>query len=196
MNSNLDGIIMNYIKTWKEVILRPSDFYRRMPATGGYADPLTFVAISLIISVLLRALGSFIILKSGVSSSMLTLAGMYDSEFNFSIFSVVIAFILGMVSLFIIALIINFLYQALGGTGSYEDTLRLVSYAYAPKVFSLIPILGFITGIYELYILIVGGVIVHNVSLKKSAIAVLLPTILIFLLILIVAVMLALFSFV
>jgi hypothetical protein len=37
---------MDYIETWKEVILRPSDFYRRMPTTGGYADPLTFAAIS------------------------------------------------------------------------------------------------------------------------------------------------------
>ena len=44
---------MDYIGTWKEVMQRPSDFYRRMPETGGYADPLTFAAISLIIYALL-----------------------------------------------------------------------------------------------------------------------------------------------
>lgn len=42
-------LVTNYFKTCKEVILSPSDFYRRMPTTGGYADPLTFAAISLII---------------------------------------------------------------------------------------------------------------------------------------------------
>jgi hypothetical protein len=167
-----------------------------MPTTGGYADPLTFVAISLIINVLLRALVSYIMLKLGVHSRMLTFGGMYDSRFNSSIFSyVIIPFVLGIVSLFIIALIINFLYKALGGTGTYEGTLRFISYAYAPKVLSLIPILGLITGIYELYLLIVGGMIVHNVSMKKSTMAVLLPTVLIFILILMAFVMIIVSNF-
>jgi len=187
---------MDYIKTWKEVILRPSDFYGRMPTTGGYADPLTFVAISLIINLLLRALILSSMLKLGVRSSMLTLGGIHDSRFNFSIISyVILPFILGIVFLFIVALILNFLYKALWGTGSYEGTLRLISYAYAPKIFSLVPILGFIAGIYELYLLIVGGMVVHNVSMKKSTIAVLLPMILIFLLTLMVIGVIVLFGF-
>ena len=118
---------------------------------------------------------------------------MHLSATAFSI--VIIPFILGIVSLFIVALIINLIYKALGGTGSYEGTMRFISYAYAPKVLSFIPILGLITGIYELYLLIVGGMIVHNVSMKKSAIAVLLPTILVFLLFLIVGVVIVLFGF-
>jgi hypothetical protein len=46
---------MGYIETWKEVMQRPSDFFREMPKTGGYADPLTFAAISFIIYALLAA---------------------------------------------------------------------------------------------------------------------------------------------
>jgi hypothetical protein len=94
-----------------------------------------------------------------------------------------------------VALIINFIYKKLGGTGSYEGTFRLISYAYAPGIFAWFPTLGLITGIYELYILTVGGMIVHNVSKKKSAIAVLLPTILVFLLFLMVFVVIVLSSF-
>ena len=45
---------MDYIKTWKEVILRPKDFYRRMPTTGEYANPLAFAAISFINSLYCR----------------------------------------------------------------------------------------------------------------------------------------------
>lgn len=56
---------MDYIKTWKEVILRPADFYSRMPTTGGYADPLTFAAISLIIYGLLNAFIGLLMLKFG-----------------------------------------------------------------------------------------------------------------------------------
>src|SRR5665647_1306744 len=40
---------MNYIETCKEIIKTPSDFYRKMSTTGGYTDPLTFVAISCLI---------------------------------------------------------------------------------------------------------------------------------------------------
>jgi len=47
--------IESYIETWKDVIQNPSDFFRRMPKTGGYADPLTFTAISFIIYALLTA---------------------------------------------------------------------------------------------------------------------------------------------
>jgi hypothetical protein len=156
---------MDYIKTWKEVILRPSDFYRRMPTTGGYADPLTFALISSIINTLLFAL---------VRPTMLTLVGMHVPRINLSIFStVIILFIANIVSLFILALIFNLLYKALGGAGSYEGTVRFISYSSAPTVLSWIPILGLITGIYELYLCTVGGMIVHNVSMKKSTILVL-----------------------
>jgi hypothetical protein len=156
---------MDYIKTWKEVILRPSDFYRRMPTTGGYADPLTFATISFIINTLLFAL---------VRPSMLTLVGMQVPRLTHFLFStVIILFIANIVSLFILALIFNLLYKALGGIGSYEGTVRFISYSSAPTVLSWIPILGLITVIYELYLYIVGGMIVHNVSMKKSTILVL-----------------------
>ena len=151
---------MDYIKTWKEVMLRPSDFYRRMQTTEEYTDPLTFVAISFIINALLVAL---------VRPTMLTLVGMHVPRINFPIFStVIISPIGGIVCVFILALIFNLLYKALGGTGSYEGTVRFISYASAPVVFTWIPILGLIIGIYQLYLYIVGGMIVHNVSMKKS----------------------------
>jgi hypothetical protein len=47
---------MGYIETWKKVMQRPSNFFKEMPKTGGYADPLTFAAINFIIYTLLTAL--------------------------------------------------------------------------------------------------------------------------------------------
>lgn len=63
---------MDYIKIWKEVMLKPAEFFMEMPTTGGYVDPLTFAAISYIISWLLSIFVSF---------NMLT---MDDSKFSFS----------------------------------------------------------------------------------------------------------------
>jgi hypothetical protein len=54
-------------------------------------------------------------------------------------------------------------------------------------VLSLIPLIGLILWIYGIYLNIVGGSFVHKVSMGKSAIAVLLPSIIILILIFIVA---------
>jgi hypothetical protein len=165
---------MNYIETWKEVIQRPSDFYGRMPTTGGYADPLTFAAVSYIIYGILSAI----------------ISGMFGARgfgFSFVLATAIGTPIFGIIFLFIVAAISNFIYNMLGGTGSYEGTLRFMSYASAPMVLSWIPLLGLIAGIYGLYLNIVGGTYVHNVSMGKSAIAVLLPAILIVIVFIVIA---------
>jgi Uncharacterized protein conserved in archaea len=106
---------------------------------------------------------------------MLTLIGMRDvQKLSSSIFLTIITLlIVNVVSLFILALRFNFLYKSLGGTGSYEGTVGFISYASAPTVLTWIPILNLIIAVYELYLYIVGGMIVHNVSMKKSAIVIL-----------------------
>lgn len=179
---------MGYIETWKEVIQRPSDFYREMPKTGGYADPLTFAAISLIIYVLLTAL------LTALFGSGMYMGSMYDGMYNgmygdvggFGFFgllmTVIITPIAGIISLFIEAAILYIIYRVLGGTGSYEGTVRFISYATAVLLLSWIPIIGWIAGIYGIYLYIVGGMYVHDVSMARSAIAVLLPTLLVILL--------------
>jgi len=181
---------MGYIETWKEVMQRPSDFYRRMPKTGGYADPLTFAAISFIIYALLTALLTAL-LGRGMMGGMM--GGMYDGMYNgmyggarefgfFAILStVVFTPIAGIISLFIEAAILYVIYKVLGGTGNYEGTVRFISYATAVLVLSWIPIIGWIVGIYGIYLYIIGGMHVHNVSMTRSAIAVLLPVLLVIL---------------
>jgi len=84
----------------------------------------------------------------------------------------------------------------LGGTGSYEGTVRVISYATAVLALSWIPLLGLLASIYGLYLYIVGGMTVHNVSMGKSAVAVLLPIVLIFILAMLVASLAALSSIV
>ena len=183
-------LVTNYFKTCKEVILSPSDFYRRMPTTGGYADPLTFATISLIIGFFLRAIVSYGMVMFGINSSILTFGSMPVSKLDFSTFSNVVGLIfISIVSFFVGSLILNLLYTAFGGTGSYEGTLRFISYASAINLLGWIPLLGLIAGIYALYISIIGGSIVHNVSKGRAAIiAVLLYPVTVFILIIIIAI--------
>ena len=187
---------MNYIKNCKEVILRPSDFYRRMPTIGGYSEPVIFAAISMIISLLLKTIVSYSMFIFGIHSSILTFGSMTVSKFDFSIFSNVIEmFFLGVAVIFIEALIVNLLYKKLGGTGSYEGTVRFISYGYAINVLSWIPLLNLIAVIYGLYIFIVGGSFVYNVSMGRSAVVALLYPVITVILIIFIAVLAGLSSF-
>jgi len=163
----LSVIMMDYIKTWKEVILKPDKFFMKMPITGGYADPLSFAATSYIIALILSVLVSF---------SMLTMdnSGFSFSEFGYISIIVGAGLLLVFVSFLILSLIASLLYRALGGMGSYEGTVRFASYASAALVFLSVPYIVSFAVIYEMYLLIVGGMIVHNVSMRKSVIAVLL----------------------
>ena len=182
---------MSYIETWKEVMQRPSDFYREMPKTGGYSDPLTFAAISLIIYVLLTVLLTVLLGRGMYMGGMY--GGMYDGMYNsmyggmrgFGFFAILMTVIItptaGIISLFIESAILYVIYKVLGGTGSYEGTVRFISYATGVFVFSWIPIIGWIAGIYGIYLYIVGGTYVHNISMERSAIAILLPTLLVIL---------------
>lgn len=179
---------MNYIETCKEVMQRPSDFYRKMPTTGGYADPLTFAAISFFICGLLNALTGILLSRAGYVDGIygIMLGGTYGvGEFSSStiILYVIITSILGIIFLLIEAAILNIIYESFGGTGSYEGTVRFISYASAANIFAWIPIFTWIFSIYMLYLSIVGGMIVHKVSMWKSLLSTLLDLLVIVLLV-------------
>lgn len=175
---------MSFLETCKEVILRPSDFYRKMPTSGGYADPLTFAAISFLVFGILSALTSILLNYIGYMSEVSgeIPGGMYGIG-EFGLFIIILYVILipifGIIFLLIDAALINIIYKILGGTGSYEGTLRFTSYANAVNIISWIPIIGWIFSLYSIYLYIVGGSIVHNVSMWRSTIAITLDFILI-----------------
>ena len=43
-----------FVRVWKKVILDPWEFYREMPSSGGFENPLIFLGISAIFYFLLR----------------------------------------------------------------------------------------------------------------------------------------------
>jgi hypothetical protein len=187
---------MSFIETCKEVILRPSDFYRKMPTSGGYADPLTFAAISFLIFGLLSALTNILLSSIGYMGEVPgEISGGTYGIGEFGYFIIVLYMILipifGIIFLLIDAALLYIIYKILGGTGSYEGTLRFTSYANAVNIIAWIPIIGWIFSLYSIYLYIVGGAIVHNVSMWRSTIAITLDFILITLFIVAIAVAIA-----
>ncbi len=152
----------NYVDTLKKVLTNPEGFYSEMPKEGGYQEPLTFAAINFAIFGLLSGIIAVIIRSAGAGSIVTTLVG---------------AVIGGVVGLFIGGIILFIFFKIFGGSGGYEGTVRILSYSSAVQVFAWIPLIGWIISLYGIWLNIVGGKHVHNLTTVKSAIAVLLPVV-------------------
>ncbi|MCL7415739.1 MAG: YIP1 family protein [ANME-2 cluster archaeon] len=152
----------NYVETLKKVLTNPEGFYSEMPKSGGYQEPLTFAAINFAILGLLSGIVAVILSGASATSIATTLIG---------------GVIGGIIGLFIGGVILFIFFKIFGGSGSYEGTVRIMSYSSAVNVFAWVPVVGGIIGLYGIWLNIVGGKHVHNLTTVKSAIAVLLPLI-------------------
>ncbi|KAF5416665.1 MAG: hypothetical protein C5S48_02310 [Candidatus Methanogaster sp.] len=153
----MSEFIDEFIGTWKKVITTPGDFFKEMPTSGGYEEPLKFAVINYIIA--------------GIGMTLISLGSAF--------FMIVAMPIFGIIGLFISGAILYICFKIVGGSGSYEGTVRIVAYASAVNAVAWIPILGWIVALYAIYLEIVGGTFVHNITTMRSVIAVFIPIIVI-----------------
>ena len=176
----MSEFIDEFIGTWKKVITTPSDFFKEMPTSGGYAEPLKFAVINYIIAGIGMTLVSiFIALLLPMASFWPGSAFSFGSAFSLgsALTNIIVTPIVGIIGLFIGGAILYVCFKIVGGSGSYEGTVRIFSYTSAVNAVSWIPILGWIVALYALYLGIVGGTFVHNITTLRSAIAIFIPII-------------------
>jgi len=136
-----------FVRVWRKVILDPWEFYREMPSSGGFENPLIFLGISAIFYFLLRIAVS-------------DLVGAVNA-----LFLVGLAYIFGPG---VLMLACQYLFE---GKGDYEGTLRLCSYAGSTLMLAWIPYLGIFAYLYSFYLVFLGTQKVHKLDAAKAAIA-------------------------
>ena len=149
-----------------------------MPKEGGFAEPVTFAFINYFIF----GIGLFIL---SIFYNVFSL--IIGTDVNSALFSMIFYFficifffpIIAVIGLFISGAIYQFLFKLLNGTGTYEGTVRVVSYSSAVFLVGWIPILGWLFSLYQICLNIIGGTLVHSLPTSKSAIAVLIPILII-----------------
>ena len=149
-----------------------------MPKEGGFAEPVTFAFINYMILgiglFILSTVGNIILLIIGTDTNSV----LFTIIFYFFICIIFIHFFI-FICLFISGAIYQFLFKYLDGTGTYESTVRIVSYSNAVVLVVRIPILGWLFTLYQIYLIIIGGTFVHGLTTSRSSIAVLIPMIII-----------------
>jgi hypothetical protein len=147
---NIKDFIKSFLGVIKTVVTKPSEFYQKMPTTGGYAPPLIFLAICLAIS--------------GIISAIIW--GYFGAFLYF--------FIFGLIFSFIGAAILHFIAkQFFEGKAAYEGIYRVVAYAGVVNLVTWIPVVGLFAGLYGLYLQIVGVKEVHKVTAGQAVVTVL-----------------------
>ncbi len=153
------NFVQSWIGCWKEVVLRPRQFFDIMPTDGGYGNPLFFALICWVIGGILSA-----VVRTAPANIILLPIASFIGLFIMS------------GSLYLSATLI------VKCTGIFEGTFRVGAYIAALSVLTWVPIIGPLIGIYGIYLLVVGIERVHKLTTRGAVIAVILPIIVLVLL--------------
>lgn len=148
----------DFSRTWMAVITRPEEFFSTWNPAESWQKVLIFNLICGLIG--------------GLLTAVFTLFFGIGAILRYPLF-VIAGTVIGGVILFVC-------FKLLGGNGEIEPTLKMVGYTQAVRAIYIgLPGLGFIlsflAGLYQIWLLVVGGKAVHGLDTTQAAIAVLLP---------------------
>ena len=147
-------------KTVMAVITDPAGFFRNMEKSGGFADPLIFMAAMGVVSGILQAILSVVGLGMKVS---------FAAALSMIFMIPLIVMIFGFVGAGIFFVIWKFM----GSNQPYETAYRCVAYAAAvtpvTTLIGVIPYLGAIAAlVWMMFLMVTASREVHNLELQKA----------------------------
>ncbi len=143
------------------IITNPVGFYRRMPKTGGYGDPVTFMLVIAVVTAVLMAVSSLF--------GFGTVGDAMAVGFGGIIFLPIMALFFS----FIGAGLLYVVWRMVGSPKSFEVAYRCVAYAAAiyplTIVIGLIPYLGSIVAVaWWTYLMMVASMEVHRLPQQTA----------------------------
>ncbi len=142
------------------VLTSPMTFFREMPKTGGFVDPLIFAIFMGVISGLIQAVLSIIGLRLVISVGM-------------ALASVILMPIFVIIGSFIGAAILFVIWKLMGSQESYETAYRCGAYISAltpiTALLGIIPYIGSPIGIVlGIFFIVIASIEVHKIPSQKA----------------------------
>ena len=186
--------IDNWFRTAKAIVTQPKDFFKNMKTSGGLGEPYWFAMVNMLISSVLS-----IGFTAASMDGELKMAFQYFG-INVPIFMLImvpVVFVLGSVGLFLSSGIYHLFLKLVGAKKNFEATFRVIAYLSVFNIFSsvssvnnmIIELAVIVFLLYVVYIMIYALKEVHEISFLRSAIAVLLPAMIIIAILVIVAIL-------
>lgn len=161
------GFWRAYIQTATNSLVSPVGFFRRLPVSDGYKNPILFAVMSTAFSVPLGMTLLALFGKGPYSPGIIGLLfGFVCALFGAAIATPIILFLWS-------GLVHGALYLIGGATSGFQATFRVVSYSSVTQLFNAIPYLGTVASLYGLVLTAIGLRETHETSTGKGAAAVL-----------------------
>jgi hypothetical protein len=141
------------VNEWKSIAIHPQEYFSQMPLEGGFKEPLIFFSAVAVVNGLIALLLGITHLNTSLAWALTVPVVMIAGSFVFAGIDMLVS-------------------RALGGTGNYEQTYRAVAYSSAASLVTVIPIIGFFTGIYSLYLLRLGLERTHELTRQRAMVVV------------------------
>lgn len=183
------GLVTALVENTKEVLTGPTDFFRRMPLSGGIGAPLLYAVIIGYLGILVSAVygAVFLLVRGAVGGAafggpfahrpeLARLAQAY-ADWGGLVAQVVFGPIGIVIGLFVWAGIVHVMLLLLDGAAQgFEATFRVLAYSHASSVLSIVPFCGgLIAALYGFVLSIIGLAQAQSISAWKATAAVLLP---------------------
>mgnify|MGYP001363658782 CR=1 FL=1 len=143
-----------------KVLTSPSEFFKEMPKSGGFVEPLVFMVAMGVVAGLIQSILSLLRLQVGAGMAM-------------GLASVIIMPIMIAIFGFVGAAILFLIWKLIGSQESYETAYRCGAYigALTPisALLNLIPFVGPAVGVLLMtFFLVIASVVVHNIPSQKA----------------------------
>lgn len=149
------------INTMMQVVLRPIEFFKKMPKDGGYSDPVIFLVSMGILTSIIQ-----------IMCKLLGVCG-FSESFSIVVFAFIITPLLMLGFGFVIAIIWFVIWKLMGSEEVYEVAFRCIAYTSGVSVFTTamyaIPYVGGILGLaWIMYLMIIISTEVHRLELHHT----------------------------
>lgn len=159
--NDFKATMQSYFKGLKDLvvklIVKPADFFRDMPRTGGILDPLIFVLLASLLGVVLNAIE--LLMTSGVGMGMVT------------VWLITVPIVMVIMSFFV-AGICYAAWAFMGSKENFETSYRCLAYMQIlfpiMILVSIVPYLGLACIAWWLYLMVIATREVHKVSVKPA----------------------------
>lgn len=143
-----------------KMLTSPVDFFRTMPKSGGFPDPLVYVVVIALIDVVLIAVKSLVFHEAGLGGIGALIGGL------------IIGPIVAVIASFIAAAIFFVIWMIMGSKENYETAYRCTAYIYTLSPITIllgfVPYLGLAGIAWGLYLMVTASVEVHKISAKTA----------------------------
>lgn len=183
------GRVRAFWETWKQVMMNPVAFFRRVPPEGNFVVPMYYGIINQSLAIILmwayqagffsaQSILHYTAVFGGYGPMALNLG--WGMMLILIMALLVMAPVFAAVALFFTSGVYHICLKFLGGANKgFEATFRAMSYGSSAQLLGIIPIAGpIVSGVWALVLSVIGIKELHKTNYTRAIFAVLLPVLL------------------